>query len=1204
MKEHMSRASLSEVDPFVDEIVLMEAERQEHKLVMIASESICPLAIRQVMSSKLTNLYAEGYPSMKMGRLPEERLRDFAEHLSYYRRFSNRRYYKGTEYVDFIESLGMARAARLFASDRVPPGSIHANMQPLSGAAANNAVYEAFLEEGDPVMGMNLSYGGHLTHGHEVNRSGKHYDVRGYTVGPDGKLDYEAMKELAVEHRPKLIIAGFSAYPWDVDWQKMREVADSVPGEPPILLADIAHTAGLVAAGVLDNPVCWADVVSFTTHKSLCGPRGAMILTTDPRKAKRIEMAVFPGEQGGPHVHQMAGKAVALRLAMTDEFRTLMQRVKDNAAALAEGFVEEGLPLAYGGTNTHLALLDLRKLKTGGRIPLTGEIASRILDLCGITCNKNTIGGDTNAVHPSAVRFGTVWATQRGLEPAHMKSLAAIVARVLGGLKVFEYIGSGGSHVGRSKIDPALITGARKALARILVDAKVIRPENARQVGYPHFTPDPDAGPSHSPLEESHRKAGAEMGEKRRWIVPLHFGDPDAEVQAVKTACAMFDEDHATVLEVRGERAALMLHHATSADIDRLEPGQCRAALMLDDDGRQMARVIVMRHPRDDLGRERLWVKARGRAREILAEWLRDLSDGYILLDDDIHTKAYGPAAVDDLGTANPGGEYLTVISLKGRTCTKVAAAVLDEAGGLARGGFVEMKGGGVVLRRPTGTHDGIELVVPAAGAEALWSRLVEAGARPAGQIAYDRLGEGVSDDHLVHVDRPWFAGQKAWSFKNGGGETREEWVYEPPDLEPRKTCLYEKHAALVKKSRLVPFAGWILPTWYSSIAEEHQAVRETAGLFDVSHMGVLDMRGGGAEEFLDVMTTAYVPRLRPGQARYTYLLDPRGRVIDDILIYRRAAEDFMLIVNAANAEEDEAWFRAAATGKYMLDPERPWIVPQGEIVIRNLKDPSCGDDRRVDMALQGPRSLDVLDEVVTDAGFRERIHALGRFEFAEGEVFGMPLVVAATGYTGEEVGFELVTHPDAAPRLWDMLIQEGERFGLKPTALGARDTTRTEAGLPLHGHELAGEMGVNPVEAGYGSFVKLHKPFFVGRRAMVEAATRRDREIVRFVVEGRGRLIRPGHVVVDGRKGRYAGVVTSCTLAGEREVGMALVRRELSREDTPLQIFPYRKKDRMPDRVDLHGMGESDWIPISRAARVLGRFPGAGGPAAETAEE
>jgi glycine cleavage system T protein len=984
-----------------------------------------------------------------------------------------------------------------------------------------------------------------------------------------------------------------------VNWEKMREVANAVPGGPAVLLADIAHTAGLVAAGVLNSPVGWADVVSFTTHKSLCGPRGAMILTTDPRKAKRIEMAVFPGEQGGPHVHQMAAKAVALKLAASDEFKKLMQGVKDNAAALAEGFLEEGLPLAYGGTDTHLCLLDLRKIKTQGDVPLTGEIASRIIDLCGITCNKNTIGGDTNAVHPSAVRFGTVWATQRGLEPAHMTRLAGIVAKVIKGLSVFEYIGSGGSHVGRAKIDPALIAGARKALARILMDAKAIRPEDAKQVGYPHFTPDPGGEPSHSPLEGAHKKAGAELGERRRWIVPLHFGNPDTEVEAVKKGCAIFDEDHATVLEVRGERAALMLHHATSADVSRLEPWQSRAALMLDDDGRAMARVVVLRWPCDELGRERLWIKARGDARELLAEWLRDLSDGYVLLDDDIHTKAYGPAAVDDLGSPDHEGLFHTVIAVKGREAGDVVSEAFGEAGGMARGRFVEVDGG-VLIRRPRGTHDGWEVIIESDRAVQVWSRLVQAGARPAGQIAYDRLGEGVSDDPLVQSDKPWFAGQKAWSYKKGGGEEKARWEWKDPGLEPRRTCLYDKHLELAKKSRIIPFAGWLMPTWYSSIAEEHAAVREAAGLFDVSHMGVLDFKGDGAEEFLDVMTTAYVPRLKPGQARYSYLLDPHGRVIDDIMIYRRGAEDFLLIVNAANAEEDEAWFRAAATGEYVLDPERPWIGPQGRIEIRNLKDPSCGDDSRVDLALQGPRSLDILDEIVLDGDFRARIHALGRFEFTEGEVFGMPLLVAGTGYTGEEVGFELVTHPEAAPRLWDMLLEEGAKHGLKPTALGARDSTRTEAGLPLHGHELAGEHEVNPVEAGYGSFVKLHKPFFVGRRAMVEAATKRDREIVRFVVEGRGRLIRPGHIVVDGRKGRYAGIVTSCTLAGSREVGMAIVRRELGREDSPLQIFPYQKKDKMPEKVDLHGMSESDWVPISRAARVLRRFPAAGGPAAE----
>jgi glycine cleavage system T protein len=727
-------------------------------------------------------------------------------------------------------------------------------------------------------------------------------------------------------------------------------------------------------------------------------------------------------------------------------------------------------------------------------------------------------------------------------------------------------------------------------------------------VGFPHFTPDPDAEASRSPLQAAHKKAKTVLGERRRWIVPLHFGDADAEVAAVKNGCAVFDEDHASVIEVRGERAALLMHHATSNDVSRLAAGESRAALMLDDDGRPMARVIVLRFARDALGRERLWVKARGDERELLAEWLRDLSDGYVLLDDDTHSKAYGPAAVQDLGNESEDRPKLTVIAVKGKLAGDVVPKVVKEAGVLKRGAFSELSfddGPAVVLRRPDETHDGYEIIVPASHAAEIWGKLIEAGARPAGQIAYDRLGEGVTDDHLVHADKPWFTGLKAWCYKHERGTGKLEWAYEPAALEPRKTCLFDKHLALTKKSRIIPFAGWMMPTWYSSIAEEHRAVREAAGLFDVSHMGVLEFKGDGAEEFLDVMTTAYVPRLRPGQARYSYLLAPDGRVIDDILIYRKGPEYFVMIVNAANAEEDEAWFRAAATGKYILDPERPCVGPQGRVQIRNLKDPDCGDDMRVDVALQGPRSLDLIDAIIADADMRRRIHGLSRFEFTEGTLDGQPLMVASTGYTGEEVGFELYTHPDYAPTLWDLLLEKGGPMGVIPTALGARDSTRTEAGLPLHGHELAGEHEVNPVEAGYGSFVKLHKPFFVGRQAMVEAATRRDREVVRFVVDGRGpRLIRPGHVVVDGRRGRYAGIVTSCTLAGSREVGMAIIKRELAREGNPLQIFPYTSKDRMPGEVNLHGMGEDDWIPISRAATVLSRFPGQGGPSAELLAE
>jgi glycine cleavage system T protein len=776
------------------------------------------------------------------------------------------------------------------------------------------------------------------------------------------------------------------------------------------------------------------------------------------------------------------------------------------------------------------------------------------------------------------------------------------------GLSVFEYIGAGGSHVGRAKIDPALITGARKALARVLVDATAIRPEDARRVGYPHFTPEPDAGPSRSPLHQEHERAGAEMGERRRWIVPLHFGDPDAEAAEVGSSSVVFDEDHATVIEVRGERAALLLSHAATNDVSCLRPGESRAALMLDDDGRVMARLVVLRFGPDELGRERLWVKARGTARELLAEWLRDLSDGYVLIDDDTHAKAYGPAAIEDLGSKGDGRPALTVLAVKGRTCHDVVGRVFGDAAGLERGAFVELDledGPGVVVRRPLETHDGYEVILPSSGVREAWRKLREAGARPAGQLAYDKLGEGASDDHLVHVERPWFVGQKAWTYKHAPSTDRERWTWEPPEIAPRRTCLYDRHVALTKKSRIVDFAGWLMPTWYTSIAEEHRAVRETAGLFDVSHMGVLDFRGRGAEQFLDVMTTAYVPRLRMGQARYSYLLAPDGRVIDDILIYRKGPEHFMMIVNAANAEEDEAWFRAAATGRYVLDLERPWVTVQGEVTIRNLKDESCGDDRRVDLALQGPRSLDLLDAVIEDDDFRRQVHHLGRFEFADGRLGEWPLMIASTGYTGEEVGFELYTHPDAAPELWDLLLARGGPMGVMPAALGARDSTRTEAGLPLHGHELAGEHGVDPVEAGYGSFVKLHKPFFVGRAAMVAAATNREREIVRFRVDGRGpRLIRPGHVVVEGRRGRYAGVVTSSTVAGEREIGMALVKRAYAREGTPLQIFPYTQRDRMPGKVDLHDMDERDWIPISRPATVLSRFPGEGGPAAELLEQ
>ncbi len=292
MSDFLFRGALSDLDADVYELTQLEAERQARKLILIPSESQAPLSVREALSSALQNVYAEGYPDEETRLLTENQILDYDTRLAYYRRYSDPRYYKGVEYADTIEALARRRCAELFATNGFSADEIFVNVQALSGAPANNAVYHALVQPGETIMGMSLLHGGHLTHGSSVNRSGKFYNAVHYVVDPvTEQIDYAAIADLAQQHKPKFIIAGYSSYPWAVDWAKFKEIAKSVGA---YLFADIAHVAGLVVSGMYPSPIGYADVITFTTHKSLCGPRGACILTTDSGLAKKIDHAVFP----------------------------------------------------------------------------------------------------------------------------------------------------------------------------------------------------------------------------------------------------------------------------------------------------------------------------------------------------------------------------------------------------------------------------------------------------------------------------------------------------------------------------------------------------------------------------------------------------------------------------------------------------------------------------------------------------------------------------------------------------------------------------------------------------------------------------------------------------------------------------------------------------------------------------------------------
>ena len=373
-------------DPELGEAIKAEYARQQRNIELIASENFTSPAVMLAQGSVLTNKYAEGYPG--------------------------KRYYGGCQCVDLAEELARTRACKLFGAD-------HANVQPHSGAQANYAVYTALCTSGDTVLGMDLSNGGHLTHGSPVNFSGKNYRMVFYGVGEDGRIDYDKVREIAKKERPKMIIAGASAYPRIIDFKTFGEIAHEVGA---YLFVDMAHIAGLVAAGLHPSPVPYADVVSTTTHKTLRGPRGGLILCKE-EYAKKIDSAIFPGSQGGPLEHVIAAKAVALGEALKPEFKTYQAQIIKNAATLAQGLLDEGFDLVSGGTDNHLMLLDLR------RMGLTGKELEKRLDEVNITANKNAVPNDPEKPFvTSGVRIGTPAATSRGFKEEEM----AVIAKCIG----------------------------------------------------------------------------------------------------------------------------------------------------------------------------------------------------------------------------------------------------------------------------------------------------------------------------------------------------------------------------------------------------------------------------------------------------------------------------------------------------------------------------------------------------------------------------------------------------------------------------------------------------------------------------------------------------------------------------------------------------------------------------------------------------
>jgi glycine hydroxymethyltransferase len=420
MMKEPAMSALHTVDPEIHAAIRDEARREEENIILIASENYVSRAVLEAQGSILTNKYAEGYPG--------------------------KRYYGGCEFVDRAETLAIERAKALF-------GAEHANVQPHSGSQANMAVYLAMLKPGDVVLGMNLAHGGHLTHGSPVNFSGLLFRIVSYGVTKDtGRIDDEEVERLAVEHRPKLIIVGGSAYARILDFKRFRATADKVGA---LLMADIAHPAGLIAAGLHPSPVPYADFVTTTTHKTLRGPRGGMVLCTSAH-AKAIDKVLFPGIQGGPLMHVIAAKAVALKEAMAPEFVAYQRQVLDNARTLADALQSRGYQIVTGGTDTHLFLVDLRSKS------VTGKEAESALDAAGITLNKNAVPFDDKPpAVTSGIRIGTPSVTTRGMGKAEMEQIAEMIDRVL-----------------QRRTDPAVATETAAAVRRLCARFPVYQPRS------------------------------------------------------------------------------------------------------------------------------------------------------------------------------------------------------------------------------------------------------------------------------------------------------------------------------------------------------------------------------------------------------------------------------------------------------------------------------------------------------------------------------------------------------------------------------------------------------------------------------------------------------------------------------------------------------------------------------------------------------
>jgi glycine hydroxymethyltransferase len=609
------RSPMTQVDPWLAALLEREEQRQFQQISLGAASSLCPSAVREAQASVFSNIDAEGYPPKRLAQASWERLLDLDEQIAYYQRYGDSRFNKGTELANVVEAVAHRRAAAVFSTEwadnsdiSVSAQEIYANLQCPTGSLANTAVFEAFLKPGDAVLSMNLVDGGHLSHGSPLHRSGKTYKIIHYGVDPSTqRLDYDKVRDLIHQYRPKLIVGGASSYPWAIDWKRFRQIAEEV--EPrPYILADISHPAGLVAAGLIPNPIGYADAVTFTTYKTFCGPRGAAILSTDRTLAESIDRAVFPGLQSAPIFQQVASLAVAFEIAKTQEFKLLQQKIAENARLLHQFLLDLEIPCAFGGTNTHIVIADVGKIPTPSKQKVTGDIVARLLERVGISCNSNLIPGDKIVTLASGIRLGTTWISQMGYGEAEVREIAEIIADICKGIKLYSYYGPRRVTPG-GKITKELVQSTSQRVKKLLKNGSA----------------------SEAFLEQK----------------PASNKYATTEYQMLTTSNVNRGErsDQLEGLLVSGERAASFLQSVITRDIYKLEQGEAFSALILNTDGEKSLDVLVSclssePHPC-------FLLVYQGDHEMKFRNWLQMLSDGFVEVEkDDPYRTLDGPVVI------------------------------------------------------------------------------------------------------------------------------------------------------------------------------------------------------------------------------------------------------------------------------------------------------------------------------------------------------------------------------------------------------------------------------------------------------------------------------------------------------------------------------------------------------------------------------